>query len=395
MRRHRALRTALVPSQGRLMQRVSDSVELTLEQRDCTSRASRAQGGRQERVLGTVVTDSLKRPFALSRMPQMRAHLIRLDVHEHVLFLAVGHSIWDAASTNVCLRELAAVYSALVTGATLPETNAVSATEDHSGVTKAEHYWRTQIGAPFPELPLSLAWERRSKPATSMDVQYTPVVPSTMMTALGEISPSPGPGTAAAALLAAFAALLATRTSRQALIVGVVRGNRNEANAHVIGCMAGIVPMKVDVLPDVSFSQLVGAVRGALRLATECGVEMAPFPSPASGEPIAERPMCDACFNFLPQSYLPSRESVRAGPVTVHPFISGPVWHVFHVWQFAYLDCTVLPCADGAGVYGRLGYDPERLGPTEVTRLGRQFITLVDRVVRAPDAPVGKLSAGL
>src|SRR5207302_1089804 len=64
-----------------------------------------------------------REPFNLSQAPLLRALLLRLDEHEHVLVLSFHHIVVDGWSAGVLTRELGEVYAATVRGeqAQLPE----------------------------------------------------------------------------------------------------------------------------------------------------------------------------------------------------------------------------------------------------------------------------------
>lgn len=98
-RRHSALRTRFIMAEGRLVQRVEESVELTVELEPATP-------AELNRKLELFV-----RPFELELAPLFRAKLFRLSETDHVLACDGHHSVLDGLSIVQLLEELAAYYN--------------------------------------------------------------------------------------------------------------------------------------------------------------------------------------------------------------------------------------------------------------------------------------------
>ena len=67
----------------------------------------------QEPRVRRLASQEAQRPFDLARGPLVRASLVRLSRHDHVLLLTMHHIVSDGWSTGVFLRELAALYAAV------------------------------------------------------------------------------------------------------------------------------------------------------------------------------------------------------------------------------------------------------------------------------------------
>jgi amino acid adenylation domain-containing protein/non-ribosomal peptide synthase protein (TIGR01720 family) len=102
IKRHSALRTRFVTTEGRLVQRVEESVEnieFTLEQE------SIAAAELDQKL------ESFVRPFQLDLAPLFRAKLFCLSETEYVLACDGHHSVLDGLSVVKLLEELAAYYN--------------------------------------------------------------------------------------------------------------------------------------------------------------------------------------------------------------------------------------------------------------------------------------------
>lgn len=347
-------------------------------------------------MLTTLVTEALRRPTPLSRAPQLRAHLVRLGSLEHLLLLTVGHSIWDAASTNIFLDELAS--SMVGQGAKETPTSGPGRDSPRGPSAAAlQRYWRDYLGAEFPLIPCALTGDGDRTSHKDMGVVYSPIVGAGVSASLGRISRTDGRGKPAIAALAAWAALLWARTGQRRLVLGVVKGNRDEQPRpnDELACVAGLVPIRVHVDPDIRFVELVRQIRRALRAAQRHCLTMAPPAVHYDGTTRYMSPLSDASFNFIPSNYMPRPTAVKAGPAVIRAFVPTVSWHVFHIWQFAYLDCTVLPWREKGAIYGRLGYDPTRFARSEVEPLAHAFVRLLRRVAREPGRSPRQLTTGL
>src|SRR5712691_8128249 len=76
--------------------------------------------GKREAEVRRLSEEQLLRPFDLSRCPLVRTQVLRTGEDEHVLLVTMHHIVSDGWSTAVLVREVAALYDALVRGAPSP-----------------------------------------------------------------------------------------------------------------------------------------------------------------------------------------------------------------------------------------------------------------------------------
>src|SRR6185503_10634646 len=110
--RHEPFRTYFASVDGTLRQIISEKAELPLTRIDLSEdRADRAT---------EIIREESLRPFDLAHGPIIRATLLRLGEHEHILLLCTHHIVSDAWSAGILFRELEALYNAFLTGESSP-----------------------------------------------------------------------------------------------------------------------------------------------------------------------------------------------------------------------------------------------------------------------------------
>src|ERR1044071_7965778 len=116
VRRHETLRTTFSTVDGEPVQVVSLSSNFNLDFIDLQLLPPSTQ--HQETI--RLALSEAARPFSLSHGPLLRASLLRLDPHLHVLLLTMHHIISDGWSLGVLLQEGSALYEAISKGKPSP-----------------------------------------------------------------------------------------------------------------------------------------------------------------------------------------------------------------------------------------------------------------------------------
>src|SRR5215510_5635543 len=113
VQRHEVLRTTFQMVDAQPMQVISPRAALVLPLVDLTYLPEFARDTEAHRL----AVENLRQPFDLVNGPLIRAALLRLNVEDHVLMLAMHHIISDGWSISVLVNELAALYNSLSIGA--------------------------------------------------------------------------------------------------------------------------------------------------------------------------------------------------------------------------------------------------------------------------------------
>ena len=211
-----------------------------------------------------------RRPFDLSVGPLLRASLLRLGAEEHVLLFTMHHIISDGWSLNVLVKEIAALYSAGVTGraSSLPELPIQYA--DYAVWQRAWlkdevleeqlQYWRAQLAGapPVLSLPTDHARPARSTQRGAIEVCS---VPAELAEALKRLSQAEGV-TLYMVLLAAFKVLLYRYTEAEDLVVGTPIATRTQAETEgLIGFFVNTLVLRTRLSEELSYRELLGRVR--------------------------------------------------------------------------------------------------------------------------------------
>ncbi|MEO7262645.1 MAG: amino acid adenylation domain-containing protein [Jatrophihabitantaceae bacterium] len=263
--RHESLRTRLVPGSGDSPQQVIDQaaavllpvIELAEPDLD-RARAKVREFGTEQAVL----------PFDLTAGPLFRLHLLRLAEQEHALLVVVHHSVFDAWSLGVLLRELTACYDAEAAGrpAELPELPIQfgdyaiwERRRLHEPAPELIDYWRTALAG---AQPLQLSTDRPRPPQESFrgEVQWLNLG-TELLDELRALSRSQG-CTLFGTLLSGLFALLHRYTGQPDIVIGMPHANRSrEELAGLIGFLVNTLPIRAALSSDTTFGQLLQQVQ--------------------------------------------------------------------------------------------------------------------------------------
>ncbi len=262
--RHEALRTRLLATGGRPVQRIDRPAPVRLE---LTDYSALAPADRLDRLRGFIDAEAI-RPFDLAAGPLLRTWLLRLEPGDHVLLAVVHHAVFDGWSAGVFVRELAALYDAELTGTPaglpdLPVQFADYAVWERERVLPAEltQYWRTVLaGCPAVAFPADRPRPVPDDPAGGLAVRQTG---PELMAGLRELARREGT-TLFVALMAALHALLQRYTGQTDLVVGTVSASRTRPElVPLIGYLVNTLPIRCDLSGDPPFTELLGRVNAA------------------------------------------------------------------------------------------------------------------------------------
>ncbi|MCY1042273.1 amino acid adenylation domain-containing protein [Corallococcus sp. bb12-1] len=242
VRRHEAFRTSFVWVDGEVRQRVAASVPFRLE---------RQVSGEDVPSLAR----AFARPFDLATAPLFRAALVEREAAPALLLVDLHHLISDAASVEVVLRELVALYA----GASLPPPGPgprVAAAWQRERLASPESsaqaaHWRRVLTPPPP--PLDLPSDGPRTQAASLEADARTVALSPELTArLGALCQRQGT-TLFNGLLAAFAVLLSRHGATRDVAVGVpVLGRGHPELRDAVGLFMDTVVLRNAVREEES-----------------------------------------------------------------------------------------------------------------------------------------------
>jgi amino acid adenylation domain-containing protein len=263
VRRHEVLRTTFPVQNGDPVQHIASPGPVDMPLRDLSETQDREQTALQ------LARDESARPFDLSQGPLLRAALVRLEPEAHLLLLTVHHSICDAWSVNILIREFTTLYAALLSGevsplAELPIQYADFAIWQRQWLTgdvleRYLTYWRDKL-AGMPSLQLRIGRGRSEMRAAQGKNDSFELQPD-VITLLKELSRRQG-STLFMTMLTAFEILMHRYSGQSDFAVGAPIAGRNRVEIEdLIGFFVNMVPLRADLSGDPTFEELLQRVR--------------------------------------------------------------------------------------------------------------------------------------
>ena len=267
VQRHEVLRTTFRSSEGRALQVVDSSARMTLIEDDFSA------GDDADERAHRLIRHEAGQPFDLGRGPLIRARLIRIRRHEHVLVVTMHHIISDAWSMGVMVAEIGAMYDAFSRGQGNPLPPLRFQYADYASwqvdrwqqgrLREQARYWQDTLnGAPsLLELPTDRPRPRiqnfaGASVAVELDAEST--------RQLKALSGRSGV-TLFTALLAAWGILLARLSGQSTVLVGIPVANRMRKELEgMIGFFVNTLVLKVDVSAEQSVADVIEQTRARM-----------------------------------------------------------------------------------------------------------------------------------
>jgi amino acid adenylation domain-containing protein len=266
VRRHDALRTRFIISEGKPVQIISPNLTIEIPFFDL----SKLPDNEREFEGNRMVIGEAQTPFDLSKGPLIRARLIYMGENEHILLHTIHHIVSDGWSSGILVREAAALYDAYTNNRPSPLPELPIQYADFAqlqrqwlqGEKLQRHleFWKNLIGKEIPvcELPTD-----RPRPAiqthrgSNQSFQLSPELSNY----LNELSRKEKV-TMFMLLLAAFKALLYRYTGQEDSIVGSPIANRNRTEIEgLIGVFINMLALKTTITRDLTFRDFLYQVK--------------------------------------------------------------------------------------------------------------------------------------
>ncbi|HWH70853.1 MAG TPA: condensation domain-containing protein, partial [Candidatus Sulfotelmatobacter sp.] len=383
LHRHEAIRTVFGVREGKPVQIILPPGPFALRIVDLRLRTAREV--EVEQLMGA----EARRPFDLARGPLLRVTLFRLAEQEYVMVVNMHHLVSDAWSQGVFLRELAQLYSARVAGKTAPLSElpiqfvdfVMWQREGQQGPAhqQALTYWEKQLQrCPPLEFPTDYA-RPGSQSFRGATLFFT--LPQELVEAVKELSRRQGT-TWFMTLLAAYQVLLRRYTRQEDIVVGSPFAGRDRVEAEgLIGFFVNTHALRTDLSGDPTFVELLGRVREVV---------------------LAANAYQEVPLEHLVRMIQPDRDLGR------HPLfqtVFGLQTALAETWRLPELELTRLELDNGAakfdltlllsecsqGLRVRCEYSTDLFKAGTIARLMRQFQTLLEGIVTAPQKRLSEL----
>jgi Condensation domain len=263
--RHEVLRTTFEDRDGRPVQVIAPSLEISLAVHDLRGVAERERAQRA----AALASEEAAGPFDLQHGPLLRVGLIALGETEFTFLLTLHHIVSDGWSMGILFAELSELYTAAVADRPprlepLPIQYADFAVWQRRWLAGAElerqlAYWREQLA----ELPVLALPTDRPRPAVqSFRGAVLPVALPAALTARLNLLAQEHDCTLFMLLLAAFQALLARYTGQDDIVVGTYHAGRTRVETEpLIGFFINTLVLRTDLSGDPSFRELLTRTR--------------------------------------------------------------------------------------------------------------------------------------
>ncbi|MHC5675023.1 amino acid adenylation domain-containing protein [Nostoc sp.] len=376
---HQALRTNFIKVDGSPIQVIGTPRPVELKTIKVT----------QEQV-ESLLNQEAQRPFNLESDLMLRATLLQVDEHQHILLLVMHHIASDGWSTGILWQQLAAVYEAFLSGKPdplpkLPIQYADFAVWQHqwlSGeiLSGQINYWKTQLVG--TNTVLELPTDRPRPPVqTYQGAVQSLMLPQTLSASLKELSHQQGV-TLFMTLLAAFGTILHRYTGQEDILIGSPIAGRNQVETEgLIGFFVNTLAIRTQLSGNPSFRQLLSQVR-EVTLGAYAHQDL-PFEKLVEElQPernLSHSPLFQVMFAFhnTPRE-LWELPGLTITPLKVH---SGA----------AKFDLTLDLEETSSGIKGGIEYNTDLFDATTIARMIGHFQTLLAGIVANPEQQISDL----
>lgn len=383
-------------SSGQLVQRIAPRVDLSPAHHDLTGLPVEKAQAEAGRILAEQVVATFD---PVADHPLLRAALIRLAEHHHILHVGLDHMVCDGWSMMLLHRDLLELYRARVTGlpADLPK---LPVTYLDYAVWQREHltgerlratadFWRRRMaGAP----PMQLPSARPPVPLNEMRGRVLPVrFEPELLAGVTALARREGT-TVFAVLMAGVQAMVWSRVPEDVITISAPVGGRTRPELeNIVGCFVHGMMFPTDLGGDPTFAELVRRVRDGMREAwphqTLPLTEMAAISEFATVNNMGTQGIAlEWIDDQVGEVELPGRMGVvRAEPWW--PQRSGDV-DMPPADLFVYLHRD---SSDGA-LSGEFMYNAARFDVPEITAVFEDLRAVLELGTQAPETPLRRLT---
>jgi hypothetical protein len=396
--RHEALRTTLTSVNGKVCQVVAPSGEVPAVVLDLSAeRDPEAEAMR-------LIKDHLRRPFTLRGPSLCRVIITTCGPGVHFLAFSLHHAVMDGWSAGVLTADLRACYrdtGASRVAAPVLQPADYAAWERQAADSASLDGWRERLrgystrsrmpGAtgPGPE-QLGIACELPDGGRDASDgigrlarQLRVPVVAVLTAAVVASLRDYVGDG----------GAVEGAGVSEQGLSVGLVRANRERAELRdVVGYLADIAPLTIDLRGDPEFSHLVGRAAEAVAYSRDHPVPLAAL-SGLLRTGSGEGPLFDVCLNYLPAR--PLQEQADGELLMTNVDIKDEEASASPWWDGTALIDYVLRPAPTGRLAGCVRGDLNTFAPSLLAGLADRFWMVLLRGTESPYLRVSDLAPAL
>ncbi|PSF28879.1 non-ribosomal peptide synthetase, partial [Aphanothece hegewaldii CCALA 016] len=266
--RHEILRTQFSENAQTVNQIILNNLKFNLLEIDLYSVVKSEQ---MEKVY-QLATEEAQKPFDLTKVPLIRATLIKLEAQSNVLLLTMHHIISDGWSIEIFIKELGILYQAFCENKPSPLSNLTIQYADFSVwqrqwlqgniLNQQLQYWKQQLNH-APSL-LNLPTDKPRPVFQSFCGQTQTFTLTNLFKKKLETLSQQYRTTLFTTLLTAFAVLLSRYSAQKDIIIGTPIANRNRTEIEpLIGFFVNSLPIRIKLENNPTFTDLLQQVRSS------------------------------------------------------------------------------------------------------------------------------------
>ncbi|MDR5002044.1 hybrid non-ribosomal peptide synthetase/type I polyketide synthase [Brevibacillus parabrevis] len=382
IRRHESLRTSFQRIDGELLQVIHEPFPFPADYRELNEPISDAH------------IEAWIQPFDLGVAPVWKVGIFKESEQSHVLVFNIHHIITDGTSNSILIDEFTALYQQQDGQSSgLPALSVQYkdyAEWQQEKTTLAGHqadqeYWTGMFSGEIPLLDLPTDFSRPPYKTYRGGMEMFSI-PQRQADEIKRMATS-HEATLYMVLLAAWNVLLAKLGNQDEIIVGIPTSGRNHSDIqNVIGMFVQTLPLKSTVRSDMTFAELLNAIKGNMSHALEH--QDYPFEELVSqielSRDFGRNPLFDVMFAFQNVSRQGSGENHSSAGLQIEPYSFKT--------NTARFDLTL----DGEEREGELfftvEYASDLFTKETITRFIRYFQKLLQDVIAQPQQKMSQLS---
>lgn len=386
-RRHEILRTSFPAAGRKPRQNIAPAVPLVLPITDVQRELRKLGAKACEKLIVRFLLSEAERPFDLQRGPLWRCQLVRLSREEHIFSFTMHHIIFDGFSKDVFLRELSTLYRAYSTGEApeLPDLpvqyadfsiwrrNQLSSETDERQFA----FWKERLGGTVAPLRLPIDHPRSDSSIQNGTCRYFDL-PDQLASGIGSLSRS-AKASLFVILHAAYGVMLNRYSGQKDMIICSPLAARDRTELeNLIGYFNNIVAIRIDLSGDPSFREVLARVRRAVLDAHDN--QHLPLQRLAELPNLARVPLNRGMFCYQDVS----SRTIEIPNITATPMALRTSEADFEL--AIYIEGT-----SNGNISGLIDYSADLFEEETITRLLRNYSTILDRVTANPDEPLSQL----
>jgi amino acid adenylation domain-containing protein len=372
--RHQALRTSFHQEGEALVQRIARNITIDISLVEDYSLTA-------DSYLTTFV-----QPFDLAKAPLIRAALLKQEDKQYLL-LDLHHIIADGVSVDVFIDE----FNMLYRGESLPalEVNYCDYVlwrekrEQTEGYQQQRNYWLNRIDTGIPKLTLPYDFPVPSVRRYEGDF-YALSIDESLLNQLEEMARKEG-ATLSMAFLAAYFLFLQKLTGSEAASVGMpVAGRPLGSLARTVGVFINTLPIQHRFEKEGSYTNLLRNIRATVLEVLDH--QEYPFEEMVDAlrlpKDTASNPVFDLLFNYFGDNTSQKDDNVLLSKGNLYG----------NAQKVSKFDLSLMVFVHSKKAEVIFEYATSLFRPATVNNFGRQFLHLLQEIVRRPEAKLHELS---